>query len=157
MDAIDHKILLETEKGLQLTSEPFKEIAAQVGITPKEVIERLKRLQETGVIRRFGASLKPNSVGFLANALVAWKVPQSRVEEIGKLFSEYNEISHCYERETVAGKWEYNIYTVMHAHERETIQQLVTTLSNTTGLMEYSILYTKRNLKTPQPKETQQC
>lgn len=153
MDAIDRKILLEAEKGLQLTPEPFKEIAAQVGITPKEVIERLKRLQETGVIRRFGASLKPNSVGFFANALVAWKVPQSRVEEVGRLFSEYDEISHCYEREPVAGKWEYNIYTVMHAHERETIQMLANQLSTATGLEEYSILYSKRNLKTLQAKE----
>jgi len=157
MDAIDRKILLETEKGLQLTPEPFKEIAAQVGITPKEVIERLKRLQETGIIRRFGASLKPNSVGFLANALVAWKVPQSRVEEVGRFFSEYDEISHCYEREPIAGKWEYNIYTVMHAHERETIQQLVKQLSTATALEEYSILYSKRNLKTLQTKEIQQC
>jgi siroheme decarboxylase len=157
MDAIDRKILLETEKGLQLTPEPFKEIAVQVGITPKEVIERLKRLQETGIIRRFGASLKPNSVGFLANALVAWKVPQSRVEEVGRFFSEYDEISHCYEREPIAGKWEYNIYTVMHAHERETIQQLVKQLSTATALEEYSILYSKRNLKTLQTKEIQKC
>ncbi len=149
MDAIDRKILAESEKGLLLTPEPFQEIAAQVGITSKEVIERLKKLQETGVIRRFGLSFKPNGIGYLANALVAWKVPQHRVQEIGKLFSKYTEISHCYERESVAGKWEYNIYTVMHAHERKTIEQLTEQLSTATGLEDYLILFSIRNLKTP--------
>ncbi|MCL4429132.1 MAG: AsnC family transcriptional regulator [Chloroflexi bacterium] len=147
MDAIDHKLLVEAEKGLLLTPEPFNEIAAKIGIKPQEVIARLRKLQENGVIRRFGVSLKPNGVGFCANALVAWKVPESRVQEVGNYFSEYNEISHCYERKTVVGKWEYNLYTVMHAHERQAIEELVKQLSDATSLTDYLILYSTKNLK----------
>jgi DNA-binding Lrp family transcriptional regulator len=157
MDAIDRKLLVEAEKGLLLTPQPFHAIAVQVGITPQEVIARLQRLQENGVIRRFGLSLKPNDVGYNANALVAWKVPQSRIQEIGEYFSGYNDISHCYERGTVAGKWEYNVYTVIHAHERQTIEQLVKLLSDIIGLSDYLILYSTRNLKTKPAQETGKC
>ena len=157
MDAIDHKLIVQTVKGLPLTSQPFNEIAAQNGITAKEVISRLQKLQETGVIRRFGVSLKPSGVGFSANALVAWKVPENRIQDAAGFFSRHQEVSHCYERETVEGKWPYNIYTVMHAHERSSIEAMVKQFSDATELTDYLILYSTRNLKTNQPEETKKC
>ena len=147
MDEIDRKILNETNKGLSLTPEPFNEIAAQLGITPQEVIARIVKMRENGVIRRFGASIKPNDVGFLANALVAWKVPENRVQEVGSYLSKFSEVTHCYERKTVAGRWEYNLYTVMHAQKREAIEQLVKNLSEATAVNDYQILYSTRDLK----------
>lgn len=147
MDEVDCKILFETNKGLLLTSEPFNEIATQLGITPQEVIARLVKLRESGVIRRFGASIKPNALGFSANALVAWKVPKNRVQEVGSCLSKFKEVTHCYERKVIAGKWEYNLYTVMHAREREAIEYLVNNLSEATAINDYLILYSTRDLK----------
>jgi DNA-binding Lrp family transcriptional regulator len=148
MDLIDQTLIVEAEKGLLLTAEPFKEIASQIGITPQEVIARLQKLQENGVIRRFGVSLMPNGAGYSANALVAWKVPEDRILEVAEFFSGRQEISHCYERETVAGKWAFNIYTVLHAQERESIEALVKQFSIETALKDYLILYSTKNLKT---------
>ena len=147
MDEIDYKILLETKKGLVLALEPFNEIAAQLGISHEEVIARLVKMRENGVVRRFGALVKPNDLGFSANALVAWKVPENRVQEVGSCLSKYQQVTHCYERKTIAGKWEYNLYTVMHALERETIEQLVKNLSEATAVNDYLILYSTRDLK----------
>ena len=152
MDEIDRKIMLETNKGLLLTLEPFKDIAAQLGITPQEVIARIVKLRESGVIRRFGASIKPNDVGFSANALVAWKVPENRIQEVGIFFSKCGEITHCYERKAIAGKWEFNLYTVIHAREREGIEQLVNNLSKTTAINDYLVLYSIRDLKKVQAR-----
>jgi len=135
------------ERGITLTAEPFNEIAVQLGITPKEVVIRLCNLKEKGVIRRFGASIKPNNVGFSANALVAWKVPENRVQEIGAYLSKYQEISHCYERKTVKGKWDYNIYTVIHGREREVVKRVVKKISDEIAINEYKILYSTRDLK----------
>lgn len=157
MDAIDRKLLVEAEKGLPLTAEPFHEIAAKAGITPQEAITRLQQLQKEGTIRRFGASFRPNNIGFTANALVAWKVPEEHVAEIGLRFSNHSEISHCYERKIIEGKWEYNLYTVMHAHKRGAIEQLVKLLSNETALTDYLILYSTRNLKSKKLTEKQKC
>jgi siroheme decarboxylase len=154
MDAIDHKLIVEVEKGLPLTVEPFSRIAEKIGVSPQEVIVRLQKLQENGVIRRFGVSVKPNGVGYSANALVAWKVPQSRVSEISKYFSGLEAVSHCYERESGTLQWGYNLYIVMHAHERRTIEESVKKLAEATNLNEYIVLYSKRNLKL---KETKKC
>jgi len=135
------------EKGITLTNEPFNEVASQLGITPKEVVARLCNLKEKGVIRRFGASIKPSNIGFFANALVAWKVPENRVQEIGAYLSKYQEISHCYERKTVKGRWDYNLYTVIHGREREAVRQIVKEISKEIAVNEYKILYSTRDLK----------
>jgi len=147
LDEIDRKLLAGVEKGITLTTEPFKEIALQLGITPKEVVTRLCNLKEKGVIRRFGASIKPNNIGFSANAIVAWKVPENRVQEIGVYLSKYMEISHCYERKTVNGRWDYNLYTVIHGREREVVQVMVKKISERIAINEYKILYSTRDLK----------
>lgn len=148
MDETDFKLLAVMQNGILLTVEPFKEIALAIGITQQEVMTRLKRLKQEGVIRRFGASIRPNTLGFTANALVAWKIPQNRVQEVGTYLSRLPEISHCYERKSVAGKWEYNLYTVIHARESENIERLVTQISTETEIDEYKILYSIRDLKT---------
>jgi DNA-binding Lrp family transcriptional regulator len=147
LDEIDLKLLAFMEKGITLTTKPFKEIALQLGITPNEVVTRLSKLKEKGVIRRFGASIKPNNIGFSANALVAWKVPGNRVQEIGAYLSKYQEISHCYERKTVNGRWDYNLYTVVHGREREVVERMVKEMSEVIAINEYKILYSTRDLK----------
>ena len=106
LDEIDRKILFEIEKGLPLTPEPFQDIADIMGITQQEVVLRIIKLQESGIIRRFGASIKPHMVGLHANALVAWKVPESRIQEVGNLMVTFKEVTHCYSRKTIPEKWD---------------------------------------------------
>lgn len=147
MDEIDRKLLTETEKGLTLTESPFNKIAQDLGITPKEVIARLAQLKERGVIRRFGASIKPNNIGFSANAMIAWKIPAERITEIGDYLSKLQEISHCYERKAVDGQWEYNLYTVMHAKQRKDVECMVNAISKEIGISDHQILYSTRDLR----------
>ncbi len=147
MDEIDRKLLALIEKGIALTPEPFNEIAREIGITQKEVIARLTALKKESVIRKFGASIKPNTIGLLANALVAWKVPADRIKEVGVQLSKLPDISHCYERKPVQGRWDYNLYTVMHARERQSLQHMVNQISVGLAINEYKILYSTRDLK----------
>lgn len=147
MDEIDRKLLAKTEKGIPLTSQPFDQIARDIGITPQEVLLRLQALQKSGVVRRFGVSVKPNGVGYSANALVAWRVPAARIALVGQYFSQHTEVSHCYEREIVPGEWEYNFYTVIHSKERTIVQKMVQRFAFETNLCEYVILFSTRNLK----------
>jgi len=157
MDSVDQKLVAKAEKGLPLLSEPFSQIAAEVGITPQEALQRLKQLCEKGVIRRFGVSLRPISVGYAANAVVAWKVPEERVCELGAYFAGYKDISHCYEREVAAGRWEYNLYTVIHGRERTAVEDLVKLLALIVGITDYVVLFSTKNLKNPSLEENGQC
>ncbi|MDR0797586.1 MAG: Lrp/AsnC family transcriptional regulator [Nitrososphaerota archaeon] len=153
MDKIDELLLSELARGLSLTLQPFNEVAVKLGISVDEVLLRLSNLQRTGVIRRFGATLKPNTIGFTANAVVAWNVLSERVSEVGTYFSSFREVTHCYERSSVEGCWNYNMYTVMHAQSRQIVEQMVKILAETVGIHDYVILYSKRDLKTVKNKE----
>jgi len=157
LDNIDQLLLIELRQGIPLTPQPFNGIADKIGVSTGEVLSRLTKLKEVGVIRRFGASIKPNDVGFTANAVIAWNVPQERISEVGRYLASFREVTHCYERLPVAGRWEYNLYMVMHAQKRETIEQMTRLLSQTIGIQDYVILYSKRDLKkTVDNKENQQ-
>lgn len=147
MDKIDELLLLELNQGISLTAQPFSSIATKLGVSTEEVLIRLEKLKQTGVVRRFGATIKPNNIGFTANAVIVWCVPNERVKEIGAYFSSFAEITHCYERNSVQGRWEYNLYTVMHAQERQIIEQTIDRLAKTIGISDYVILYSKRDLK----------
>ena len=154
MDEIDLKLLNSLKTGISLTPFPFRDIAAELKISETEILNRLNQLKEDQTIRRFGASIKPNGIGLSANALVAWKVPKQRVQDIGKYLAEIKEISHCYERTSDNSNWTYNLYTVLHAQTRLAIEQMVNELSSKLNL-EYKLLYSTRDLKRSiKPKET---
>jgi hypothetical protein len=74
------------------------------------------------------------------------------MQEVGSFLAQQTEVTHCYERCPVAGRWEYNLYTVMHAPKREAIQQLAAQLAQTTGIGNYVILFSVKDLKEA-PKE----
>jgi DNA-binding Lrp family transcriptional regulator len=146
MDEIDFKLLVSLKKGISLSSSPFNDIAAELKIPVEEVLNRLNQLKEDKIIRRFGASIKPNSIGLSANVLVAWKVPKHRIQKVGKYLSEIKEVSHCYERTTDNPNWTYNLYTVLHAQNRSVIEQMINKLSTELSL-EYKLLYSTRDLR----------
>ena len=153
MDEIDLKLLAGLKKGIPLSASPFNDIALDLKIPVEEVISRLNQLKANKEIRRFGASIKPNSIGISANALVAWKVPQQSVQEVGRALSDIKEISHCYERTTDNPNWTYNLYTVLHAQTRTKIAAMVHELSSKWNI-EYKMLYSTRDLKhLSKPKE----
>ncbi|MCL2358669.1 Lrp/AsnC family transcriptional regulator [Candidatus Bathycorpusculum sp.] len=153
MDEIDLKLLIGLKKGIPLSASPFNDIATELQIPVEEVISRLNQLKADKVIRRFGASIKPNSIGLSANVLVAWKVSPNNIQEVGKALSEIKEISHCYERTTDNPNWTYNLYTVLHAQTRSGIETMVNKLSSKWNL-EYKLLYSTRDLKhSLNPKE----
>lgn len=147
MDKIDQAIVRTMQDGIPILEEPFAEIAKQIGISQDDVIARLKRLMNDGVIRRFSISVNQRKVGIVANALVVWRVQQNRVEEVGKAMSGYSEITHCYKRQTVPGKWEYNLFTVIHGYDHESVKQFIQKLSKAIGLKEYVILFSIKQFK----------
>jgi DNA-binding Lrp family transcriptional regulator len=157
MDRIDQALLHMLQDGIPLVEEPFREVARKIGISQDEVISRLKALIRSRVIRRFGVSINHRRIGVVANVLVAWKVPQNRIKKIGRMLSRYEEITHCYERRTIPGKWEYNLFTVIHGCDRESVKKLVKKISESAGLNEYVIMFSikqfkRSSIKPPKPR-----
>jgi len=141
MDSLDIEILLALQDGIAMVREPFATIAKPLGIKPAEVVERLRRLRDQRVIRKFGIFLWKKRLGITANAMVVWAVPTHRVQEVAEFMSGFQEVTHCYGRRTIPNRWKYNLYTVIHGFKRKTVREFVKTLAEKVGVGDYLILF----------------
>lgn len=147
MDRVDLCLLSALEDGLPLVEEPFEEVGRRLGLTGGEVLERVKRLMEEGVIRKFRARINQRAVGITANALVGWRSPGLPGDDTGQKLASSPGVTHCYERRPVPGRWEYSLYTVHHGYSREEVLDEVRSLSNTIGVDEYVVLFSTEEWK----------
>ncbi|WP_319508370.1 siroheme decarboxylase subunit beta [uncultured Methanolobus sp.] len=146
MDDIDEKIIRLTQNGIQLKKSPFSDIARELGITEQEIIDRLKKMKEDEVIRRFGASIGHRDVGIVANAMCVWNVPDERTEDVGTIMAGFPEVTHCYERPRAHG-WDYNLFTMVHSYTKEDCEEIAARISEATNIKDYKLLYSDREFK----------
>lgn len=146
-DETDLAILRAAQGGIPVVKEPFERIAKEAGISQDEVIARLKKLISGSVIKRLGISINQRKVGIVANAVVAWKVPQEQVDSVGNMLAAYREITHCYERVTMPGKWEHNLFTVIHGYTRESVEEMAERLSKVVGISDFLVLFSNEQFK----------
>ena len=136
----------EIQQDIPLLSRPFDAMAEHVGMEVNEFLRCCRRLKERGVMRRFGASIRHQNVGFAANAMVCWRVPPLRVEEAGEMMSVFREVSHCYERKTNQS-WPYNVFTMIHGKTKEGLQRTIERIAAQSGIQEYEALFTIKEFK----------
>ncbi len=147
MDETDKQILRRMQDDIPLVTRPFLAVAEELGITENEVLKRVQRMIDTGIVRRFSASLRHRKLGIKANPLCAWKVPALRVVEVGEKMASFDEVTHCYERPIVPGKWEYNLFTMIHGYDRKECEKIVEKISKAVGISDYRLLYSTKEFK----------
>lgn len=147
MDQTDRRLLAMIADGIPVTREPFAEIAQRLAISESDVLQRLHRLKQEGVIRRFRARINQRKAGISANALVAWQVPVQRQEEAGLRLAAFPGVTHCYERRSVPGRWEFTHYTVHHGPGRDTVEAEIKRCAGLAGLDSYLIIFSTEELK----------
>jgi len=142
----DKLIINELQQDLPLTYTPFSAMAAQLGMDEDYFLARCQSLKQRGVIRRFGAAVNHRKAGFKANAMTCWVAPQEKLDVAGRTLASMKEVSHCYERKTNP-LWRYNLFAVIHGHTREACQEVARKVSTETGLTDYVMLFSSRELK----------
>lgn len=149
LDDIDRRIVLETQGGLPLVPEPYAVVARAVGVTPDEVIRRMRNLHDSGVIRRIGAVPNHYALGYRANGMSVWDVDDARVDELGARVGALRFVSHCYRRPRVPPAWRYNLFAMVHGHDREEVEAKVATIEALLGnaCEAHEVLYSTRILK----------
>jgi DNA-binding Lrp family transcriptional regulator len=147
IDRTEQNLLRALTDGLPLSEDPFGDVAERIGLEREDLLLRIQSLLDRGVIRRFGARINQREVGIGVNAMVAWKVPVDRIEEVGRLLASHPEVTHCYERAIVPARWEYNLYTVLHAYDEDTVFCYTRELSASTGIREYLVLFSTEEFK----------
>jgi DNA-binding Lrp family transcriptional regulator len=146
MDNLDIKLLKKIQDGIPIVSEPFEQIAKELGIPEAEVLRRIEDQIDQGIIRRFGASIGHRIIGINANAMCTWDVPDDRVEEVGAIMAGFPEVTHCYERPRFPD-WKFNLFTMIHAYSRDECKKIAYQISIATGIRDYSILFSEREFK----------
>ncbi|MGE5544717.1 MAG: Lrp/AsnC family transcriptional regulator [Bacillota bacterium] len=140
------RVIKELQGDLPVVPRPYLVVAERTGLTEQEVISTVAELQEQGLLKRIGAVLRHQKAGFDTNAMVAWKVAEKEMDRVGNLMAESPLVSHCYWRETPAG-WPFNLFTMIHARHHQELQAVIRDLSNTTGIEEYRVIESVRELK----------
>ncbi|NCD24839.1 MAG: Lrp/AsnC family transcriptional regulator [Deltaproteobacteria bacterium] len=140
-------ILRIVQGSLPDSPTPFADIAAQTGSTEDAVLDLLRRLKAGGQIRRFGATLRHQQAGYGFNAMVAWYIEEGfDPDEVGRAMAQRPEISHCYLRPNCMD-WPYDMYTMIHGKTREDCMRVVRELIDQTGVTQYEILFSEKELK----------
>lgn len=142
----EERILALAGGDLPDTERPFKTIADEVGVTEDEVLDLIRDLKARRIIRRFGATLRHQKAGYGHNAMVAWRVPDERTEEVGEVFTARPEISHCYVRRTYP-EWTYNVYTMIHGERPGQTDEVVAELEEAVGIDDHCTLKSLKELK----------
>lgn len=147
-DALDRQLIAAVQNGLPIISRPYLAIAQQLAISEQEVINRLTKLKQCGLIKRFGVIVHHRKLGYQANAMVVWNIPDDTVDEIGYKLSQEKFINLCYQRPR-RENWSYNLYCMIHGKSRDTVlaqlQQLIEI--HALSRFEHQVLFSRRCFK----------
>ena len=122
LDPIDRAIILATQAGLPVTSRPYHAIARTLGLRAEEVMTRVERMRDLGLIRRIGAVPNHYAIGYTANGMTVWDVDDARVDSLGALVGALDCVSHCYRRPRHLPDWPYNLFAMVHGRTREEVE-----------------------------------
>lgn len=144
--SLDKAIIRKLQEDLPLAPQPYKIIADELGISEEELLNRVQKYCDKGVIRRFGAVLCHREVGFQANAMAVWIVPEERTEEVGKIMASFSQVSHCYQRPTFHD-WSYNMFTMIHGKTTQECEKVAAEIAKIVNIHNYNLLYSTVELK----------
>lgn len=127
MQSLDHRLLDEFQRDLPLVARPFAALGARLGVSERQVIDRLARLVAEGKVARVGATVRPNTAG--ASTLAAMALPEDRIEEVAALVSAEPGVNHSYLREDA-----WNLWFVATAPDAMGLSDCLTRISSRSGL-----------------------
>lgn len=141
MDNTDKKILNVIQRNFPVQAKPFRIIAEKVGIREEEVLERVQRMKQEGIIRRIGAVFDSRKLDFVGT-LCAARVPEEKLKDFVNIVNAYPGVSHHYRR-----KHQYNVWFTFVAPDKETLDKFLMEIRARTGISEILDLRATRTFK----------
>ncbi len=142
----EKEIIREMQEDLALVSRPFDPIAQRLGLTTEGLFQQAADFQERRLMRRYSAVLHHRRSGFRANAMIVWKVPEERSDEVGMIMAGHSAVTHCYQRPTFPD-WPYTHFTMVHATNAEGCEAIEAEIAEATGIEDRLMLYSTREYK----------
>lgn len=104
LDATDRAVLNRLQEDLPLSTRPFAAVADELGLGEADLIARIARMKQDGMITRFGPFYDAEAMGG-AFCLCAMAVPDARFAEVAALVNARPEVAHNYERTHQLNMW----------------------------------------------------
>lgn len=149
LDATDRRLMVATQAGLPRVPRPYDALGDRLGIAPEEVLRRLQRMLDCGVIRRIGAVPNHYAIGYTANGMSVWDVDDSRVDALGAQVGALEFVTHCYRRPRRLPDWPYNLFAMVHSQNRDEVAARVAQIAALLGdaCRTHDVLYSSAILK----------
>jgi DNA-binding Lrp family transcriptional regulator len=149
IDETDRRLIVATQDGLPLCPRPYHALAEALGLTPDEVMARFRRMLEAGVMRRIGAVPNHYRIGYGANGMSVWDVPDAALVMAGPKVGALDFVTHCYHRPRHLPAWPYNLFAMVHGRDRAEVEDKVAAIARLLEGVErgHKVLYSTCILK----------
>ena len=141
MDDLDRRLLNIIQTDFPIARRPYRVLSERLGITEVEALDGVRRLTESGVIRKIGPSFNTRKLGH-ASTLVAARVPAERLDEVAGIVSSFPEVTHNYGRDS-----EYNLWFTLVCRNAEQIERTLEEIKSSTGISDIHALPAERVFK----------
>ena len=147
--AADAALIGVIQGGLPLVERPFLVTAQRSGQTEAAVIQRIRDWLDDGTIKRFGVIVRHHELGYRANAMAVWDIPNEQVDELGDRFAALPWVTLCYRRRRQRPHWPFNLYCMIHGRERHAVRRLIARMVASENLDRYAhaVLFSGRRFK----------
>jgi DNA-binding Lrp family transcriptional regulator len=136
---LDRAIVNAFQGGFPVVERPFEPAAAAlcdrgVDVTADELVERVRHLDDAGVLTRFGALVNAEEIGGTAT-LVAMHAPEDRFDEVVDAVNAHREVAHNYEREHP----HLNVWFVVSVADEDRVDEVLAEIEDETGQETYNM------------------
>lgn len=149
LDEDDWRLIRASQAGLPLVEQPYRQLADSLQLPEQEVLSRLGRMLEQGVIRRIGAVPNHYAIGYRANGMAVFDVADDQVDALGQQLGALDCVSHCYRRPRHLPHWPYNLFAMVHGGSRRAVREQQAELLQLLGpaCRHHALLFSTRILK----------
>lgn len=133
LDEIDRAIINQLQGGFPISTRPYAESAAQLGLSEADLLARIERLIETNVATRFGPMYQIEKLGG-AFTLAAMSIPAEQFDRVAAQVNAYREIAHNYQRDHALNMW-----FVLATETPEGITETITRIETETGFKVFNM------------------
>lgn len=114
----DRPLMQALSEGLDLVPEPFAALSRRLQRDEACILARIRALSDARILTRVGVIVRHRALGWAANAMVVWQLPDDAIEAAGRALSQVPGVTLCYQRRTVPGVWDWPLFCMIHARSR---------------------------------------
>lgn len=130
LDDLDRAILNEIQSHFPIESRPYDAVAKRVGASEDEVLARVLKMTEAGIIRRLGANFTSRKLGY-TSTLCAAQVPEEKLNQFVDVVNRYPGVTHNYLR-----RHRFNVWFTLIADSEARLSGILEEISQAAGVPE---------------------